>query len=51
MCLSERGKFATQALFSVHVIALGSTNRDENMTAGEVLFLERACYFEVYHQL
>ena len=34
------GKFATQALFSVQVIALGSTNREVNMTAGEVLFLE-----------
>ena len=43
MCLCERGKFATQALFSVQVMALGSTNREVNMTAGEVLFLERAC--------
>ena len=34
------GKFATQALFSVQVMALGSTNREVNMTAGEVLFLE-----------
>ena len=34
------GKFATQALFSVHVMALGSTNREVTMTAGEVLFLE-----------
>ena len=34
------GKFATQALFSVQVKALGSTNREVNMTAGEVLFLE-----------
>ena len=37
MCLRERGKFATQALFSVHVMALGSTNREVNMTAGEML--------------
>ena len=43
MCLCERGKFATQALSSVKVMALGSTNREVNMTAGEVLFLERAC--------
>ena len=34
------GKFATQALLSVQVVALGSTNREVNMTAGEVLFLE-----------
>ena len=34
------GKFATQALFSVQVMALGSTNCEVNMTAGEVLFLE-----------
>ena len=34
------GKFATQALFSVQVMALGSTNREVNMTAGGVLFLE-----------
>ena len=33
------GEFATQALCSVQVMALGSTNR-VNMTAGEVLFLE-----------
>ena len=32
MCLCERGKFATQALFSVQVMALGSTNREVNMT-------------------
>ena len=38
--LCESGKFATQALFSVQVMALGSTNREVNMTAGEVLFLE-----------
>ena len=40
MCLCKCGKFATQALFSVQVMALGSTNREVNMTAGEVLFLE-----------
>ena len=40
MCLCERGKFATQALFSVQVMALGSTNREVNMAAGGVLFLE-----------
>ena len=34
------GKFATQTLFSVQVMALGSTNREVNMTAGEMLFLE-----------
>ena len=33
-------KFAIQALFSVQVMALGSTNREVNMTAGEVIFLE-----------
>ena len=33
------GKFATQALFSVQVMALGSTNREVNITAGEVLFV------------
>ena len=39
--LCECCKFATQALFSVQVMALGSsTNREVNMTAGEVLFLE-----------
>ena len=38
--LCECGKFATQALFSVQVMALGSTNREVNMTAWEVLFLE-----------
>ena len=39
----ERGKFATQVvLFSVQVMALGSANREVNMTAGEVLFFERA---------
>ena len=43
VCLCERGKFATQALFSVQVMALESTNREVNMTAGDVLFLERAC--------
>ena len=45
MCLCERGKFATQVLlFSVQVMALGSINSEVNMTAGEVLFLERqAC--------
>ena len=37
----ERGKFATQALFSVQVMALESTNREVNMAAGEVLFLKR----------
>ena len=37
---SAHDKFATQALFSVQVMALGSTNREVNMTAGEVLFLE-----------
>ena len=42
VCLCERGKFATQALFSVQVMALRTTNREVNMTAGEVLFLERA---------
>ena len=31
---------ATQVLFSVQVMALRSTNREVNMTAGEVLFLE-----------
>ena len=41
MCLCKCGKFAKQALFSVQVMALGSTNREVNMTAGEVLFLER----------
>ena len=41
VCLCERGKFATQTLFSVQVMPLGSTNREVNMTAGEVLFLER----------
>ena len=40
ICVSKCGKFATQALFSVQVMALGSTNREVNMTAGEVLFLE-----------
>ena len=39
VCLCERGKFATQALFSVQVMALGSTNREVNMTAGEVLLV------------
>ena len=34
------GKFATQAFFSVQVMALGSTNREVIMTAGEVVFLE-----------
>ena len=29
-------------LFSVQVMALGSTNREVNMTAGEMLFLEGA---------
>ena len=43
MCLCERGKFATQVLLSVQVMALGSTNREVNMSAGEVLFLKRAC--------
>ena len=43
VCLCERGKFVTHALFSVQVMALGSTNREVIMTAGEVLFLERAC--------
>ena len=38
-CLCKCGKFATQALFSIQVMALGSTNREVNMTAGEVLFL------------
>ena len=38
--LCKCGKFATQALFSVQVMALGSTNREVNMTAGEVLFSE-----------
>ena len=43
VCDCERGKFATQVvLFSVQVMALGSANREVNMTAGEVLFLERA---------
>ena len=32
--------FATQALFSVQVLALGITNREVNTTAGEVLFLK-----------
>ena len=49
VCLCERGKFATQALFSAQVMAVGSTNREVNMTAGEVLFLERQSY--LYHQL
>ena len=40
MCLCERGKFATQALFSVQVMALRSSNCEVNMTAGKVLFLE-----------
>ena len=40
MCLFKCDKFATQALFSVQVMALGSTNREVNMSAGEVLFLE-----------
>ena len=48
MCLCERGKFVTQALFSVQVMALGSTNREVNMTAGEVLFLGENL---LYHQL
>ena len=47
MC--ECGKFATQALFSVEVMALGCTNREVNMTAGEVLFLETK--LAVYHEL
>ena len=34
------GKFDTQALFSVQFKAFGSTNREVNMTDGEVLFLE-----------
>ena len=43
VCDCERGKFATQVvLFSVQVMALGSANREVNMTAGEVRFLERA---------
>ena len=34
VCDCERGKFATQVvLFSVHVMALGSANREVNMTA------------------
>ena len=40
VCLCERGKFVTHALFSVQVMALGSTNREVIITAGEVLFLE-----------
>ena len=40
VCLCKCGKFATQAPFSVQVMALGSTNREVNMAAGEVLFLE-----------
>ena len=40
MCLCERGRFATQALFSVQVMVLESTNPEVDMTAGEVLFLE-----------
>ena len=40
MCvLCKCGKFATQALFSVQVMALGSTNGEVNVTAGMVLFL------------
>ena len=43
MCFCERGKFATQVVpFSVQVMALGSANREVNMTAGGVLFSERA---------
>ena len=38
-CVFVCGKFAKQALFSVQVMALGSTNREAKMTAGEVLFL------------
>ena len=43
-CFCEFGKFATQVLlFSVQVMALlGSADREVNMTAREVLFLERA---------
>ena len=37
--MSKVGKFATQVLFSVQVMALGSTNREVNITAGDVLFL------------
>ena len=40
MRLCKCGKFATQALFSVQVMALGSTKREVNMTAWEVLLLE-----------
>ena len=40
MCLCKCGKFATQVLFSVQVMALGSTNSEVNRTAGEVIFLE-----------
>ena len=39
------GKFATQALFSVQVMALGSTNRGVNMIAGRVLFWETKLAF------
>ena len=42
VCVSVASS-ATQALFSVQVMALGSTNREANMTAAEVLLLERAC--------
>ena len=48
MYLCERGKFATQALFSVEVMALGSTNREVNMTAGEVLFMDRHWLSKLY---
>ena len=44
MCLSERGKFATQALFSVQFMALGTTNREVNIAAGEVLFFKASCF-------
>ena len=40
-CSCERGKFAISALFSVQVMALGSTDREVTMTAGEVLFVEK----------
>ena len=38
-CVFVCGKFAKQALFSVQVMALGSTNGEVNVTAGMVLFL------------